>query len=33
MHIIIIIRPVFQGERVLESFNMVISGMKTKFYT
>ena len=25
------VRPVFQGERVLDSFNTVISGMKTKF--
>ena len=27
------IRPVFYSERVLYSFNMIISGMKTKFYT
>ena len=27
------IRNVFQSERVLNSFNMVILGMKTPFYT
>ena len=27
------VRPVFHGESVLDSVNMVISGMKTTFYT
>ena len=27
------VRPILHGERVLDSFNMVISGMKTTFYT
>ena len=27
-----IVRPVFNGERVLDSYKMVISGMKTIFY-
>ena len=27
------VRSVFHGDRVLVSFNMVISGMKTTFYT
>ena len=27
------VRSVFHGERVLDSFSMEISGMKTKFYT